>query len=165
MTPAEQESLLHRSSPAYRAAVRGCKELPAVKNKNAVQFRAFGVSTYSSCGFSVLRATIDEGQVVEIKLPAGLAVVITDATPLHGRPVEQRKRKARPAPKGLADTQDAFDWLEAHPECSIGDAAERFNLTYAALRARLIKADADRYAGLPQAGRKRPLLKSNGGAA
>jgi len=82
----EKEAFLARCSPSYRAAVNGQRDLPATKGKSgAVQFRAFGVSERCEDGHSIFRATIDEGQVVEIKLPKGLAVVICEATPKTGR--------------------------------------------------------------------------------
>jgi len=79
----EKDEFLARCSPGYRAAVRGQRELPATKGKcGAVQFAAHGVSTPTVDGRSILRATIDEGQVVEIRMPAGLAVILCDSTPL-----------------------------------------------------------------------------------
>jgi len=78
-----KDEFLARCSPAYRAAVTGQRELPARQTRcGAVQFAAYGVSTPTVDGRSILRATIDEGQVVEIRMPAGLAVIVCDSTPL-----------------------------------------------------------------------------------
>jgi hypothetical protein len=67
---------LARCSPAYRAAVTGRRELPATKTKcGAVQFRVQGFSERVEGGHTIIRATLDEGQVVELKLPKGWGVV------------------------------------------------------------------------------------------
>jgi hypothetical protein len=74
----QNDSFLNRASPAYRAAVMGRGELPARKTSSgAVRFRALGVAQRKDGGHDVLRATIDEGQVVEIKLPKNVILRLT----------------------------------------------------------------------------------------
>lgn len=92
MTPAEQAELLNRASPAYRAAVTGNRELPAVQARGAVRFMAYGVSEYFDGGRHIIRASIDEGQSVEIVLPAGLGVYFTSLTP---KTAAVKKREGR----------------------------------------------------------------------
>lgn len=72
MTAAEQDALLDRASPAYRAAVLGARRV-----RGAVQFNAYALSQRDEGGHTILRATIDEGQAVEIRLPAGMGVYFT----------------------------------------------------------------------------------------
>lgn len=71
VTPAD-ENRLERCSPAYRAAVLGARRV-----RGAVQFAAYCVSERHENGRTILRATIDEGQVVEIRMPKGLGVYLT----------------------------------------------------------------------------------------
>ena len=85
---------LERCSPGYRAAVLGARELPARRTRcGAVQFAAYGVSERIEDGRTVIRATIDEGQVVELRLPAGLGVYFTRTTPT-GKPVRAGRPQA-----------------------------------------------------------------------
>jgi len=84
----EKEAFLDRCCPSYRAAVTGRKELPGIKTKcGAVQFRVLGFSDRVEHGHTIIRATIDEGQVVELKLPAGYSVVFP-TTAKQGRPAK-----------------------------------------------------------------------------
>ena len=84
-TNQQKEQRLARCSPGYRAAVTGLKELPAIKTRSgAVQFRVLGFSDRFENGHTIISATIDEGQVVELRLPAGYNVVFP-TVPKRGR--------------------------------------------------------------------------------
>jgi hypothetical protein len=84
-TPQQKEQRLARCSPAYRAAVTGRRELPATKTKSgAVQFRTHAISSHVEGAHAIIRAAIDEGQTVELKLPAGAGVIFTDLKPKRG---------------------------------------------------------------------------------
>ena len=88
----DKDAFLARCSPGFRAAVTGRRELPATKGKfGSVQFAAHGVSERTEAGRCIFRATIDEGQAVEIRLPRGFALVICEATPL-GKAIYRRPR-------------------------------------------------------------------------
>lgn len=76
---------LERCSPGYRAAVLGRRELPAKRTRcGAVRFTAHGVSERKDDGRAVIRASLDEGQVVELRLPAGVAVAFSRTTKKGG---------------------------------------------------------------------------------
>lgn len=105
MTPADQQNLLNRCSPGYRAAVTGRRELPARKTRcGAVQFACYGLSDRREGDYTILRATIDEGQVVELKLPKGVGVAFTDLSPMRGPkpPAVDSGADTAPAGKGAA---------------------------------------------------------------
>ena len=73
---------LARCSPGYRAAVMGERELPAKRTRGGVvQFAAYAVSIRAEGGQCILRATLDEGQAIELRLPKGIAAALAEATP------------------------------------------------------------------------------------
>ena len=84
-TPQQKAQRLARCSPAYRAAVTVRGELPATKTKcGAVQFRGHAIASRVEGKHTIIRASIDEGQTVELKLPAGIAVILSELKPKRG---------------------------------------------------------------------------------
>ena len=81
----EELARLQRCSPGYRAAVLGERELPATRTRGgAVQFAAYGVSERIEGGHTIIRASIDEGKVIELRLPEGTGVYFTTMKPKRG---------------------------------------------------------------------------------